>query len=614
MHGVGVYDENAGELVVTDVVTKERASDDFRGVLRMLRESIGERANHKTMVATKRSLQTLLLLSLVHSTDALSLTSPIPFSVLEQLQLHGLSCWMASMLILYFMFASLLIAMPPRRDMWDEQPGGLHEQEPEHAPSSAAASSSSPAPTYNKVAVHCFLCICLRHRLELIDDAETESDTAMISALNAIHDVLMDVFSLFERDGISPASLQLVKVQDNGSTGFGMHTVVTVFKAMTSKHKSSRGKEQQMELLPFTALGHVTHDESWGSSWMDARATLLSWAAKSTMFTADEQLALGHHVNAQYRSAMIYSRDNQIGLCKKIHLMFCRIRDGSFDPDATRVSRLFQLAFDTALERDGGSSDSSSSTSDDASSVASSNGEHAVLAQKTTFRRLDADDMEADKCLINRHDEALHSKVDTSLALDNSGGLRLSKKQKLDDVNVTGEHKLRQAFLRRSLAYDLAGIATFAALDLWTQKLFEKMNETPLTNYRHISVEQAINPDKALWVKVSNDTRGKLQPKTGADKPFDIAFEKFSEHPEVLQHLTPLQSVSSQKHDATNTSSATGPSSSIFIFAVLIFHDNSVAFRIESLLPPDPPDDFFAEEMAPPYEPRSPEHMAMWMT
>ena len=165
--------------------------------------------------------------------------------------------------------------------------------------------------------------------------------------------------------------------------------------------------------------------------------------------------------------------------------------------------------------------------------------------------------IELNRC-SSRHDEALHSKVDTSLALDNSGGLRLSKKQKLDDVNVTGEHKLRQAFLRRSLAYDLAGIATFAALDLWTQKLFKKMNETPLTNYRHISVEQAINPDKALWVKVSNDTRGKLQPKTGADKPFDIAFEKFSEHPEVLQHLTPLQSVSSQKHDATNTSSATG--------------------------------------------------------
>jgi hypothetical protein len=54
---------------------------------------------------------------------------------------------------------------------------------------------------------------------------------------------------------------------------------VTLLEAMTSKHKSSRGKEQQMELLPFTALGQVTHDDSWGNSWMDARETsdVRSW-------------------------------------------------------------------------------------------------------------------------------------------------------------------------------------------------------------------------------------------------------------------------------------------------------------------------------------------------
>ena len=155
---------------------------------------------------------------------------------------------------------------------------------------------------------------------------------------------------------------------------------VTPLEVMTSKHKSSRGKEQQMELLPFTALGHVTHDDSWGSSWMDARvisdvgswnhflnswseseriwidartstaevtawlrallephvgsdrastltvygikAAWPSWAAKSTIFTADEQLALGHHVSAQYKSAMINSRDNQIGLCKRFTKCF----------------------------------------------------------------------------------------------------------------------------------------------------------------------------------------------------------------------------------------------------------------------------------------------------
>lgn len=148
--------------------------------------------------------------------------------------------------------------------------------------------------------------------------------------------------------------------------------------------------------------------------------------------------------------------------------------------------------------------------------------------------------IELGKC-SSRQDEVLHAKFDTSLSLDSAGGLRISKKQRLDDVSVTGEHKLRQAFLRRSLAYDLAGIATFTVLDVWTQKLFEKMNEAPLANYKHVSIEQAINADKALWVKVSNDTRGKLQPKTGEAKAFDVAFNKFAEHPEVLQHLTPLQ-------------------------------------------------------------------------
>ena len=241
---------------------------------------------------------------------------------------------------------------------------------------------------------------------------------------------------------------------------------VALLEAMTSKHQSSRGKEQQTELLPFTALGHVTIEDSWGDSWMKSRdaadvrswnyflnswsgseqtwtdscvstaeatewlselldprvgsdrassltlhglkATLLRWATKSTLFTADEQLALGHHVNAPYRSAMIHSRDNQIDLYNKVNSMFTSIRDGTFDPDATRVSRLFQLALETALGRNDESSDSSSSDSDDASSAASSNGEHTSLGQKTTYRRLEADDIEADQYWVNKSSKVAH--------------------------------------------------------------------------------------------------------------------------------------------------------------------------------------------------------------
>eukprot|EP00435_Cladocopium_sp_Y103_P044896 s3690_g12.t1 len=109
------------------------------------------------------------------------------------------------MVVLFFTLSSLLIAMQPRHVMPDEP-------EPDDVSSDvAAASSGNPVTTYNKVAVYCFLCICVKRSLELINGAEYDENSAEIGALNAIHEVLMDVYSLFERDGISAGSLQVMK-------------------------------------------------------------------------------------------------------------------------------------------------------------------------------------------------------------------------------------------------------------------------------------------------------------------------------------------------------------------------------------------------------------------
>lgn len=146
-------------------------------------------------------------------------------------------------------------------------------------------------------------------------------------------------------------------------------------EADTAHHKTSRVKELQHELLPYTALGRISSDQSWSVSWRQARdlsgtsesgffmrekcesaadwssssmstaeatgwlakflvpevgverarkltihglkGTMLSWASKSLLFSPDDQLVLGHHVHAQYKSSMVYSRD-QIRLCKII--------------------------------------------------------------------------------------------------------------------------------------------------------------------------------------------------------------------------------------------------------------------------------------------------------
>lgn len=103
---------------------------------------------------------------------------------------------------------------------------------------------------------------------------------------------------------------------------------------------------------------------------------------------------MGHHVSSQYKSALIYSRDNQIGLCLKIHIMLEKIRQETFQPDNDRVQRLLQLTTDRAREMQEEESDNSSSSSD-ASGVASLDGEHEEL-MPSTFKRLATSDIDRD--------------------------------------------------------------------------------------------------------------------------------------------------------------------------------------------------------------------------
>lgn len=155
--------------------------------------------------------------------------------------------------------------------------------------------------------------------------------------------------------------------------------------------------------------------------------------------------------------------------------------------------------------------------------------------------------IELSKC-TSRQDETLSQKSDSSISVDpTTGGLRLAKKPKLEDSNITGEHKLRLAFQRRALAYDLANIASFHDMEAWTHRLFEKMNETPMAGYKHVSVEQIMNADRALWVKMADETRSNLTTDPATGKSFDLSWNRLVNHPEVLAYLAPMPAPSSSR-------------------------------------------------------------------
>ena len=200
MNGVGVYDEGTGELVGAEVVAKDKA---FRGVLRVLHESIGDDSNHTTMVSAKKTLRALLLLTLVNVADALSLESPMSFSWLQYVNFHGLSLRVFLLAILFCICVAAVAMMPY-----------VEEPEPE-AEVDTTAESSTRAMVYNEIAVYGFLCVCVKHSLHLINEAEFDEDHVKLGSLNAIYEVLIDAYTRFEQDGISSVNLQLMMEMHN---------------------------------------------------------------------------------------------------------------------------------------------------------------------------------------------------------------------------------------------------------------------------------------------------------------------------------------------------------------------------------------------------------------
>ncbi|CAJ1461552.1 unnamed protein product [Effrenium voratum] len=106
----------------------------------------------------------------------------------------------------------------------------------------------------------------------------------------------------------------------------------------------------------------------------------------------------------------------------------------------------------------------------------------------------------------------------------------------------------------RSMAYEIANVASFTTLDRWTQRLMEKMNEPALPGNKPICFDQVLNADRALWVKVADATRSNLVGDPLATKPFGAAFERLSDHPEILCYIAPMPgSFQRPQHDSSTS-------------------------------------------------------------
>ena len=129
---------------------------------------------------------------------------------------------------------------------------------------------------------------------------------------------------------------------------------------------------------------------------------------------------------------------------------------------------------------------------------------------------------------------------DPTVSTDASGMLKLGAKTSEPSCDTSSEIKLRLAWQRRSLAMDLAGIATFTVVEGWVQFLYSHLMRDQPRGFAKVSLQQLLDCDKELTTLASHRTMGRLTKGPDGVKPLDAVIAELQESNSVLQYLTPL--------------------------------------------------------------------------
>ena len=126
-------------------------------------------------------------------------------------------------------------------------------------------------------------------------------------------------------------------------------------------------------------------------------------------------------------------------------------------------------------------------------------------------------------------------------------GQELQMKNKQPDLtsDLGNELKVQNAFIRRGLALELAGLGTFDMHEKVTRDFMMHLTRAVPPGFKGPTIESVLRADKELWMRIADECRSDLRENETGQMPVDVAMEKFYQSPAVTFHLLPLPYASS---------------------------------------------------------------------
>jgi hypothetical protein len=146
-----------------------------------------------------------------------------------------------------------------------------------------------------------------------------------------------------------------------------------------------------------------------------------------------------------------------------------------------------------------------------------------------------------DRC-CSRIQELQGEKRETRFKFDpNTGNFKVNNADIEIKTDTSSELLVRNAFLRRALAYDQSRLLSYQLHMSWIDSLFQKIHRPAIQNFHSISMAQCLSADKELFVIMAEKLRGAIVPAAGAvDKPIDVLMKTAMNEPAVAFLLLPL--------------------------------------------------------------------------
>ena len=160
------------------------------------------------------------------------------------------------------------------------------------------------------------------------------------------------------------------------------------------------------------------------------------------------------------------------------------------------------------------------------------------------------------KCL-SRQQELMGSKPEKEIQLDASKTALIVKEQSgVNEISISSDLSLYQALQRRTLAFDLVGLATYDVMRKWIDRLFALYSQAPAPGFQKVSQAQLLRADRQAFVRMSELFTGSLKAAMGTVRPLDTYLEKMESDMTVTYFMLPVpssqsssQSVDKQEKD-----------------------------------------------------------------